>query len=281
MIVKAKTVMLATRKTKGQSRKPTQVLAEEPPRYFSRAVEKALQILEILRSTSEPLTLNDISKGIRLSKTSTFRLLCTLGKTGYLATLENGKYQLAPGIQSSTPAQQVMKFLRVAPAQLEELNRELGETVTAAALFDNRVEVVAVVESQHMIRMGNVVGQILPPYASSLGKAIAAFQNFERREKLLRSFGSYRFTAATITDRAELQREFDRILEQRFACDREECAEGGICFAVPILGPNDSVASAISTSIPKIRLRKLEQEKDIIATLRVAAEKLARDLRAS
>jgi IclR family acetate operon transcriptional repressor len=249
------------------------------PQYFSRAVAKALQILEMLEVADGPLALNDIAKGIRLSKTSAFRLLHTLEVTGHLAALESGHYRLAPGIQSTKLAQYVMKLQRVAPTHLEALNRELGETVTVAAALENRVEVVALVESQHMIRMGNSIGQILPPYASSLGKVIVAFQSSEYREKLLRAFGVYRFTPATITDRAELQREFDKIREQRFATDREECVEEGTCFAVPILGPNDSVASAISTSIPNLRIRDHQQEKEIVASLRATAEKLAHDLR--
>jgi DNA-binding IclR family transcriptional regulator len=266
---------------KAKPRTQAEKVARGQPRYFSRAVAKALQILEMLQTSNEPLTLNDISKGIRLSKTSAFRLLCTLEGTGHLAALETGHYQQAPGIQSITPAQEVMKLLRVASPHLEGLNRQLGETVTLAALFENRVEAVAVMESQHMMRMANAVGQILPPYASSAGKVITAFQTFERREKLLRSFGHYRFTAATITDRAELQREFDRIREQGFAVDRGECVEEGICFAVPIAKPNGPVTSAVSTSIPKLRIRDAAQEKEIVGILRSAADALSRALWAS
>ena len=273
--------MSAAPKTRTRSRSGAGSIAVQQPQNFSRAVAKALQILEMLESAAEPLTLTDIAGGIRLSKTSALRLLHTLEATGRLAMGESGCYQLAPGIQSTKVAQHVMKLQRVAPPVLEELNRELGETVTVAAVFENRVEVVALVESQHMIRMGNSIGQILPPYASSLGKVIVAFQSSEYREKLLRSFGFYRFTPATITDRAELQREFDKIREQRFATDREECVEAGTCFAVPIIGPNDSVASAISTSIPNMRIRDEQQEKEIVAILRAAAEKLTRALRVS
>ena len=107
------------------------------------------------------------------------------------------------------------------------LNLELTETVSLAALFENRVEVVAVVESPHDIRMSNVVGHILPPNASSLGKVITAFQPPVQREGLLRSFKIYRFTDQTITDHKDLSREYENIRLQKFAIDREECAPVG------------------------------------------------------
>ena len=45
----------------------------------------------------------------------------------------------------------------------------------------------------------------------------------------------WRFTAQTITDRNELDREFDRVRAQGFALDREETVPDGNCFGVPIL----------------------------------------------
>ena len=56
--------------------------------------------------------------------------------------------------------------------------------------FENRIEVVATVESPHLIRMGNTVGRILPPHASSLGKAVTAFQREEVRDRLFAATAS-------------------------------------------------------------------------------------------
>jgi IclR family acetate operon transcriptional repressor len=148
-----------------------------------------------------------------------------------------------------------------------------------AALFDNRIEVIAVVESPQTVRMSNVVGHILPPNASSMGKAITAFQTEERREKLLRSNGIYRFTDHTIADRSELGREWERVLLGKFAVDREESVYDGVCFAVPIFGESGEVNAAISLSLPKSRLRNPEHEAALVEALTAAAAQIAVDLR--
>ena len=246
--------------------------------YFSRAVSKALEVLEFLQAEVAALPMSEIAQRIQLSKTSTFRLLRTLETIGCVTLDGRGQYRLAPGIHAVTPTQWLGKLLRVGTPYLHALNRELSETASLAALFENRVEVIAVVESPHVIRMSNVVGHILPPNASSLGKAIIAFQSAEQREKLLRSFGTYRFTEHTITDQRDLNREFENVRLQKFAIDREECAYDGICFCAPIFGAAGQVSAAISASMPKSRVRDGKHEKAIIAAVRATAEQIALDL---
>jgi IclR family acetate operon transcriptional repressor len=247
-------------------------------KYFSRAVSKALETLEFLQSATNSLSMNEIAQRLQLSKTSAFRLLKTLETTGHVAQDGRGQYKLAPGIHAVTPTQWLNKLVRAALPHMQALTHETAETVSLAALFDNRIEVVAVIESPHVIRMSNVVGHILPPNASSLGKAITAFQPQSGQERLLRSFKIYRFTDHTITDPRALDQEYKVVRNQRFAVDREECATDGICFSVPIFGPTDEVSAAISLSMPKFRLRGEEHEATIIAALRMTASTLARDL---
>lgn len=247
--------------------------------YFSRAVAKALETLEILQSANGPMTLNEVAQRLQLSKTSTFRLLRTLEASGCLTAGEWGKYALSPGVHSVVSTQTVVRLLRTAIPRLQVLGRQLRETTSLATLFDNRIEVVAVVESPQPIRMSNIVGHILPPNASALGKAITAFQTEDRREKLLRSYGIYRFTKQTITDRTELDQEFARVRHQKFAADLEESVSDGHCFAVPIFGSAGGVGAAISVSLPKTRLLDADHRKAILTALRATADQIAADLR--
>jgi IclR family acetate operon transcriptional repressor len=253
--------------------------AEDGGQYFSRAVGKALEALELLQLRQESMTLDEIARQVQLSKTSIFRLLRTLEASEYVVTSGWGKYKLAPGVQAIVSTQWLARLLRTATPRLHDLTRDLHETASVAALFDNRIEVIAVVESPQTVRMSNVVGHILPPNASSMGKAITAFQTEERREKLLRSNGIYRFTDHTIADRSELGREWERVLLGKFAVDREESVYDGVCFAVPIFGESGEVNAAISLSLPKSRLRNPEHEAALVEALTAAAAQIAVDLR--
>jgi DNA-binding IclR family transcriptional regulator len=249
--------------------------------YLSRAVSKSLKVLEILQSARSPLVLQEIAKRIQLSKTSTFRLLRTLEAAGCLVCVGSGEYRLAPGIHSVAPTLWLARLLRVAIVRMQELNNNLRETISLAALFDNRVEVVAVIESQQIIKMSNVVGHILPPNASSLGKVIAAFQSQEQREKLLRSYGFWHFTERSITEASKMEEEFSRVLADKFATDREESVPDGICFGVPVFDAAGEVHVALSASFPKMRVRDEDHEKAIVAALRTTAGNISADCRAA
>jgi IclR family acetate operon transcriptional repressor len=158
------------------------------------------------------------------------------------------------------------------------LSREFCETATLAMHFDNRIEVVATLESPHLIRMGNTVGRIVPPHASSLGKAITAFQREDVRDRLIRSYGIHRFTEHTITDEMELKREFERVRARGASTDAEETVLEGRCFGAPILDTEGHALAAISVSSPKMRMRDEQLQKRLIGTLRRAADAISHTL---
>jgi IclR family acetate operon transcriptional repressor len=249
---------------------------EREDKYFSKVIGKALDIIDILRSSAAPLSLNELTLRLELAKSSVFRILHTLEVSGYIERDATGRYAVAADLQAWAPGQLRTALVDAALPALKDLNREFRETVSLAMRFDNRIEVVATLESPHLIRMGNTVGRIVPPHASSLGKAIAAFQPEDVRERLVRSYGIHRFTDRTVTDEVELKREFERVRSRGYSTDQEESVLEGCCFGVPILdGPGDAIA-AISVSSPKMRIRDEQLQKRLVAVIRRAAEGVAR-----
>jgi IclR family acetate operon transcriptional repressor len=232
--------------------------------YFSRAVEKALAALAFVRASAEPVALQEIAAKVKLTKASAFRLVYTLEALGHLTKAGDGKYFAAP----ESPHAQLVKR---AGKPLERLNMEFGETASLAGLFDSHIEVLLVFESQQIMRMGNTVGRILPPNASSLGKAITAFQTAEVADKLVRSYGAYRFTPQTIVDEIAMREELARVRASGVAEDVEESIAGGRCFAAPVLGVNGHAAGAVSLSLPLIRYRGDAQRQKILTAVRKTA----------
>jgi IclR family acetate operon transcriptional repressor len=247
--------------------------SEKSDPYFSRAVSKALEALDLLSEASEPLTLAQLTAGLSLTKASAFRLLHTLESLNYISKTPSGQYFVA-GLHHPHVPRLVNQMMRVGGDALERLSMEFRETVSLAALFENHIEVVAIVESPQLIRMGNTVGRILPPHASSLGKAITAFQGPEMREKLLRSYGTPILTPRTISDQIALRQEFTLIQQRGYAEDREESTLGGCCFGAPILRSDKVAVGAVSLSMPQMRLTGPELQAEIIE----AVSRTARDI---
>src|SRR5262249_22693493 len=169
------------------------------------------------------------------------------------------------------PTRLLSTLLRVATPVMRDLTREFRETTGLAFLFDNHIEVIAVVESPQLMRMGNTVGRILQPHASALGKSITAFQDDIRRERLLRSYGVSSVTPQTITDEKEIAAEFERIRRRGYSTDIEETTPDGYCFAAPIFTSPGEVLAAVSMSTPKSRLGPKQWQDQVAEAIRRAA----------
>lgn len=252
--------------------------APAPDKYYSKVVGKALRALDEVRVSAEALTLDELTRRVGLAKSSLFRILHTLEVAGYLERDAAGLYRAPAALRPRSAGRIQPLLVQAALPRMKTLNHEFGETVSLAMLFENHIEVVATIESPQLVRMGNTVGRILPPHASSLGKAITAYQPEERRESLTRSYGLHRFTVHTITDEADLKRELERVRQAGHSLDAEESALEGCCFGSPIRGDEGAVIAAVSLSMPKMRLRSEAMRERVLASLRRAADEIAREL---
>lgn len=250
--------------------------------YFSRATGKAFELLDVLGSEDRPWSLVELASAISLTKTSAFRLLHTLEQLQRIQKDAQGTYRLAARLKEGMLPDAFIERLCAAAAEpMHALSMEFRETISLAALMGNRVEVVAVLDSPHLVRMSNVVGRILPPHASSMGKAIAAFQSKEVRERLLVSYGTTIFTPHTLSDQRELEKYFETIRSTGISCDNEENTLGGVCYGAPIHAPGNQVHAAISISTPKPRLPREKTALDaMLRALVQAANMIGKNLSA-
>jgi DNA-binding IclR family transcriptional regulator len=244
-------------------------------RYFSRAIGNALSVLELMQQSSSALSLAEVSRQLELPKSSVFRILRTLEIAGYVQRLEGERFAITPGA-SLTPDRAVKTVVDKSQSWMRRLSQEFRETISLACLIRNHIEVTSVIDSAHRVSMGNAVGDLIPPHASSLGKCISAFQPSDRREKILRSFGMVRFTLATIVDEVALLKELDLVRERGYATDLEESAMGGCCLSAPILSRSGLSLGAISISMPKMRF--VNQER-LIEAVKDAAGAISEELR--
>jgi DNA-binding IclR family transcriptional regulator len=247
----------------------------EGSRYFIQAVGKALDILMAVGQSPEPVSLVQLTRDLRQSKSSIFRILCTLEQKGLLERRPGDLYVLPRSNSAPVPNQLLEHLRRAAGPVMRDLGREFRESVNLGFLFENHIEVLEVFSSAQKINMGTVVGSIIPPHASSLGKCITAHQPEHRRDHLVRAYGINAFTPQTITNPVQLEQEFARVRDQGYAIDREESTPQGCCFGAPIRTAAGLVVAAISVSLPRSRV---DQEEKIIEAVRQAAETISRNL---
>lgn len=241
-------------------------------RYLQKAVLRALDVLECFSDTQPLLGMREISLLTGLPEPSVFRLVLTLEARAYLLRTTDGKFGLPPKLLYGRIHEAGETARKLVRPVLEELANRFDETASFAYLFGHRVEAMDAVESFHDIRLANRPGRTLPPHCSALGKAITAFQEKTRIERIVDCYGLLARTENTIVDRNRLFTEFAEIRSCGYAIDREEAALGSVCIGAPLRkrGTESPVFAAISVSTPVVRMTP-QRETEIVQTVVEAA----------
>lgn len=261
---------MACARVHGVNRPATVSAGDNEHPYFLRAVAKAFEALESIRSSKEPVPLNAVASMIGLSKASAIRVLYTLESLGYVRKTRDG-YMSS---DRQAPARVIEELLQSADGPLRKLSQTTGETASLCALFENHIEVVLVVESPQLIRMANTRGRILPPHASSMGKSVTAFQPDDVRERLLRSYGTARITETTICDLRAVEEEFERIRRNGYAEDWGESTPDAVCFGAPVKDGSGTVVAAVSVSMPRMRFEGEVHQRALVAAVQATAAEI-------
>jgi DNA-binding IclR family transcriptional regulator len=254
---------------------PAAALSPEP--YSSKAINRALDVLESFPDEFAVLSLKDLSARHELPESSLFRILQTLEARGYLIQGADGAYRLTPRLLYGKARERAEKLREVARPHLHQLAMRFNETASLSYLFEDRIQVVDTVETFHSMRLTNRPGRVLPPHCSSMGKSITAFQPPERIDRILEVYGLVKRTPNTIMDHPALLAEFERIRERGYAFDREESSEGAICIGAPVRRQGKPVVASISLSTPLLRYQP-KREPEVIAGVCETAQAIAQAL---
>ncbi|MFH1964465.1 MAG: IclR family transcriptional regulator [Acidobacteriota bacterium] len=250
---------------------------DKKDRYFSRAVSNALKILDLLRAEPTPLGLSEITRKTGINKTSIFRFLYTMEVTGHVIRDETGRYNISGSGLEYSPEITPDRIKEAALPHMRKLRSSYSETVSLGVLLKNHIEVIQVLEGPHLIRMSNQVGRIIPPHASSIGKAITAFQDEAKQERLVNSFGMLRLTEKTILDEGRLKQEYSEIRRMGWSHDNRESAIEGECFGAPIQLRGKTVAS-VSISFPVFRGLEGKKLQVMLEDLKTTAKNVSVEL---
>jgi DNA-binding IclR family transcriptional regulator len=243
--------------------------------YYSKSIGRALDVLESFSDERPSLSLTDIGALLHLPSASLFRILVMLESRGYLTRNTDGAYQLSRKVLFGKILERAEKLISLARPELQRLANRFNESAALAYLFEDRLQVLDVVESFHEMRITNKPGRLLPPHCSALGKAIAAFQHQPLMDRILEVYGLTRRTDNTIVDRGVLLEEFEKIRAKGYSVDREETTPGAICFGTPVRMGSGGVVASLSLSSPIIRITS-KREQEIIRALLDSARKLSR-----
>lgn len=135
----------AKKKKKAAAPNPSSANRSDAAAYQAPAVDKALDIFELLGDASQGMSLTGIAAALGRTKQEIFRVLVCLQERGYLVRDESQFYRLSTKMFEIGSQHASTQFLVAhAMPHLERLARRLRESCHLNIVVQNRMLVVAV-----------------------------------------------------------------------------------------------------------------------------------------
>ncbi|NDH53266.1 MAG: IclR family transcriptional regulator [Betaproteobacteria bacterium] len=161
-------------------------IAVQSPKYATPALDKGLEILELLARSSRGLTLNEMSKAMGRTVSEIFRMVFTLEQRGYIASDDNDRYSLSLKMFELSHRQQPLKSLVVTAMPLmRELAGRACQSCHLVVYHDGRTIVVSQVDSPGPFTFGPKVGTLSRLTDTASGTILLAFVDEAERTRMI------------------------------------------------------------------------------------------------
>jgi IclR family KDG regulon transcriptional repressor len=242
------------------------------------AVLKVFALLQALSENNET-GISDLSMRLAMPKATVYRFLQTMMTLGYVRQEKDSeRYGLTMKVfELGTKALQYPDLVDLAKHPMQMLADLTGETVHLGTLIDSEIIYVHKVDSRHMLGMYSRVGRRAPLHCTAIGKVLMAWEDPERRDRILKGASFERFREKTIVDNAEFLVELERIKAQGYGEDREEFDDHIRCLGVPIFDRLNRPIAGLSISFPTFRYDE-SKEADTVAMLQSASKDISTQL---
>jgi DNA-binding IclR family transcriptional regulator len=229
------------------------------------ALERAVELLARLGETPSELTVPELATDTGMPTSTAYRLLAELERHGLVQrssgrTVSLGTRVVALGRAAEARLRE--RIVEPATGVMQELARELGETVILTAPCGCEAIVLHVVEAEeHAVRLSYASYRRAPMHRGASGKILAAYLDPSERERLIAAAGDPGLGAALTHIRAE-----------GFVVTTDELDHGASAAAAPILDSRGRIAAGLSVAGPTERI--LPRLDRAIAAVRAATRRI-------
>jgi DNA-binding IclR family transcriptional regulator len=237
------------------------------------SVDRAVDLLNLLASTSTGLNLSTISRRLNIPKSSAYYLVTTLAKRNCVRRKPDGRVYLlgtdVPGFAKASSAESDLKV--VCLPHLEALSRRFGMPAQVG-IRENAEARIIDRTAMPGLKLDSWVGRHFDLHCTAIGKALISHLAHSELETLLRIRGLPRHNENTICSLEALESHLAETRRRGFATDNEEHELGVRCVASPIFNSVGGTVGAIGVFASSDRLPHSEMSSIGFELTRVARE---------
>jgi DNA-binding IclR family transcriptional regulator len=213
--------------------------------YQAPIVTKAFQILELVAKRDRRMTISDLSRELKINKSTVHGISHALEKAGALIRDKRTKrYTLGMALFELARAGFARIDLKdLARPIMEDLMRSTQQSVFLGIRSADHVSIVDIVESTQDLKITAPIGTRVPLLAGAIGKAFLAAMEESQAVSLVHSIGLRKFTEKSVTDSKLYIKEVQKTRREGYGLDDEEYIPGVRAVAAVIRNPGQPMSA--------------------------------------
>ncbi|WOE75635.1 IclR family transcriptional regulator [Alterisphingorhabdus coralli] len=217
---------------------------ERTKKYSAPALDKGLDILELLAESSEPLTMGKVAELLNRSKGEIFRMLVALEQRRYILRDEatdgfligNRLFEMA---MKTAPTRDLVA---TAMPHISTVAHVLDQSCHLTVLSDTQIVVIARVEAPGELGFAVRLGYRRRVDHSTSGRVLAAFASPADRQRLIAEMQE-RYSDF---DRAAFEAQIEHVIKQGYEKGPSSSVQGVTDLGAPIIGETGWVVGTLT-----------------------------------
>ncbi|MCY7306883.1 MAG: IclR family transcriptional regulator [Rhodoferax sp.] len=218
--------------------------AAKPAAYSAPALDKGIDILELLTEAEHGLAMAEIAQRLGRSLSEIFRMVVTLQRRGWVRVDYADRYHLSSRMFELAHRNRPVRTLTEAaiPA-MQAVARKARQSCHLTVIEGGRILVIAQVEApgnqSFNLRTGAVVGM----FHTASGQVLLAFRSAEERERLLEQHAL--LNGESGISRFDFMAAVDQVAADGYACSPSLQTYGVTNLGYPVWGRHGQVVAAL------------------------------------
>lgn len=254
-------------------------MSDEADKYRAPALDKGLDILELLAASAVGLTQVEIAKGLGRGTNEIYRMLTTLVRRNYVTRSPDGdKFMLSLrllAIANMHPPRR--RLLDIADPLMRKAADALNQSLHLAVWDDGQFVITSSASAPGNWRLSLRIGSVIGLYNTGSGLALVAFQDDPQRSRMVREHQLV--PGETVMDDATFQSTIRQIRAQGYVSVPSGYTKSVVNLSCPVLDPFGNAIAAITCPF----VEHLNPEagaglEEALASIRQTAEEMTNQL---
>jgi len=213
--------------------------------YSAPSVKKAFKILYAISEGSTGLGISDLSKKLKIGKSTVHGITSALEEMGVLVRDPiHKRYTVGYSLLELCRTNYAKIELKdLARKPMEKLMEKVGETIFLGVLNGDHVTIVDTVESRNEMKITSPPGTRLPLLSGATGRVILSKIEKEKVKEIIQKKGLTRYTSKTVMDPKQFLKEIELVNKRGYAMDDEEYITGVRAVAAPLISASSAPAA--------------------------------------